>query len=167
VEAVVRCGLGVGRELDRPLARALARELRRADALRAAVRILGRRDVSSATLEARLARRLAPPSAVAGALRTLEDAGIVDDARFAAGRAQALAARGYGNEAIRSDLDRQGVPAELAARALDGLEPERERAREVVARRGLTAATANYLARRGFDHETVADVLGPVVAGGD
>jgi regulatory protein len=167
VEAVARCGLGVGRELDRPLARALARELRRSDALRAAVRILGRRDVSTATLEARLARRSAPPAAVAGVLRTLEDAGVVDDARFAAARAQALASRGYGDEAIRNDLERQGVAAELAAGALDGLEPERERARGLVARRGRTAATASYLARRGFEHETVADVLGPVVAGED
>ncbi|HJQ73262.1 MAG TPA: hypothetical protein VJ814_00130, partial [Gaiellaceae bacterium] len=39
-DVVVRAGLGVGRRLDRPTARDLARELRRARALAAATRSL-------------------------------------------------------------------------------------------------------------------------------
>jgi hypothetical protein len=48
--------------------------------------------------------------------------------------------------------------AELES-ALAGLEPERERAAALVARRGATPATARLLAGRGFDEELVAALV--------
>jgi regulatory protein len=167
VEAVARSGLAVGRVLDRTLARTLARELRRSRALRAATRMLSTRDVSKAALQARLARGSIAPAARAEALRTLEEAGLLDDERFAAGRARALAGRGYGDAAIRSDLEQKGVAPELLEAALAELVTESERARAIATRRGRTSATARYLARRGFGLDAVAEAVGTLVAGDD
>jgi SOS response regulatory protein OraA/RecX len=161
----VRAGVRVGRELDRSTARALARELRRSRALARASRALASRDRSAEAVDARLARAGFGEGVRAEAVETLQRAGLVDDARFAAGRAAALADRGYGNAAIRADLERQGVAGEPAEAALTALEPEVTRAKRVVARRGPSPATARYLAGRGFDPDALEAVLGGLVAG--
>jgi SOS response regulatory protein OraA/RecX len=89
----------------------------------------------------------------------LRQTGLVDDARFAEERARVLAEKGKGDAAIRFDLERAGVgTAELEA-ALGTLEPERERAAALVARRGASPATARLLAGRGFDEELVAALV--------
>ena len=67
---------------------------------------------------------------------TLERAGLVDDARVAATRAESLAERGFGDAAIRYDLEREGIAGDLIEEALGGLEPEPERARALMERRG-------------------------------
>ena len=43
--------------------------------------------------------------------------------------------------------------------ALEALEPERERAARIAARRGPGPKTARYLASRGFGEEAVEDVV--------
>jgi SOS response regulatory protein OraA/RecX len=111
--AVVRAGLVVGRTLDRETARELGRELRRTRALGDAVRALRYRDLSRARLDERLRQRGAGEDARAAVLETLERAGLVDDARVAAGRARSLADRGYGNDAIRHALAAEQVDAAL------------------------------------------------------
>jgi SOS response regulatory protein OraA/RecX len=155
-DAVVRTGLAVGRTLDRPTARTLARELRRAEALGVAVRALRHRDLSRRRLEERLASRGAGAAAQADAIATLEQAGLVDDARVGEARAQALAARGYGDAAIRAALEAEGLPGE----AVERLEPELERARRVMARRGGGSTTLRRLAARGFDPAILEDLSG-------
>src|SRR5919108_2233585 len=57
LEVVMRAGLRVGEELDRPLARAVRRELRRHEALAVSARALRHRDLSARSLERRLERR--------------------------------------------------------------------------------------------------------------
>ena len=94
------------------------------------------------------------------ALETLERVGLVDDARVAATRAQALAERGFGDAAIRYDLEHEGVAGNLVDEALAGLEPERDRARALVQRRGAELRTARWLAGKGFDAASVEDALG-------
>ena len=123
-EAVVRTGLSVGRPLDREAARTLGRELRRAEALGVAVRALRYRDLSRRRLEERLSSRGMRADAQEDALAALEQAGLVDDRRVASARAEALAARGYGDTAIRFKLEGEGLAAELVAEALARLEPE-------------------------------------------
>jgi regulatory protein len=91
--------------------------------------------------------------------------GAVDDARFALSRAQHLAGKGYGDEAIRADLAREGVDVELAAEAVSGLEPEPERAKALVARRGADARTARWLAGRGFEASSIEDAVGGFAEG--
>jgi SOS response regulatory protein OraA/RecX len=159
VAAVVRSGLFVGRALDRETARTLGRELRRADALARAARALRPRDRSRSALDDRLARAGVPAATREEALETLERVGLVDDAQMAARRAEALAGRGYGDAAIRYDLEQEGLAAELVEEALAGLEPERERARSLVERRGAEARTGRWLAARGFEAATVEDAL--------
>jgi len=160
VDAAVRAELRVGVELDRARLRTVRRELRRTEALAWAVRALRRRDLSRQALEERLTRAGLTAEERRAALATLERAGLVDDVRFAAARAEALATRGYGDEAIRWTLEREGVDAELASRSIASLSPELERAAVVVERRGPGRSTAAYLARRGFAEEAVEGVLG-------
>jgi SOS response regulatory protein OraA/RecX len=150
-DAVVRAGLTVGRALDRETARALGRELRRADALGAALRTLRHRDRSRRGLEERLAARGAPAAARRDALETLERAGLVDDSRVAAGRAATLAERGYGDAAIRFTLEGEGLDDDAIAAALAELEPEPERALVLLERRGGGPKALRWLAGRGFD----------------
>lgn len=154
-EAVARAGLHVGLPLDRERARVLARELRRAEALRAAGNALRHRDLSSRRLAERLTGRGIPPEARREALESLKHAGLVDDERFAHARAWALAERNLGNAAIRSDLETQGILPELIEAACSELPLERDRAERVIERRGRSARTLRYLAARGFDPEVI------------
>jgi SOS response regulatory protein OraA/RecX len=165
-DAVVRAGFLVGRLLDRETARTLARELRRARALDVAARALRYRDHSRWSLEERLAQRDVRPDAADAALAALERAGLVDDARVASTRAGTLAERGYGDAAIRFDLERQGLAGDLVEGAVTALVPERDRARRLVERRGADPKTARWLAGRGFDAASVEDAIGPFAEDG-
>jgi SOS response regulatory protein OraA/RecX len=159
-EAVVRTGLSVGRALDREAARTLGRELRRLEALGVAVRALRHRDLSRRLLEERLSRRGMRAEAQTDALAALERAGLLDDGRVASSRAEALAARGYGDAAIRFRLEGEGLAAELVAEALAGLESEAVRAGKLLDRRGRGPTAVRWLASRGFDAGTLEDLAG-------
>ena len=119
------------------------------------MRALRARDHSVRSLDARLERRGVGVEERAAAVARLQELGYVDDARFARGRAQVLAERGAGDLLVADDLERHGIAAETAAEAMAALEPEHDRARAIVARRGATAKTAR-LARvawvRAGDH---------------
>lgn len=158
-DVVVRAGLAEGRRLDRAGLRLLRRELRRAEALGVAANALRGRDLSEHRLTERLRRAAVAPAALEESLGVLARAGLVDDARFAGARAETLAGRGYGDDAVRYDLERQGVPAEVVQAAIAGLPSELERARRVVERRGTGARTARYLAARGFGEDAVEAAL--------
>ncbi len=155
VDVVARAGLAEGRALDRPALRLLRHELRRAEALAVAGRALRRRDLSERGIAERLARASVAPAAVQESLAVLSRAGLVDDARFARARADSLAERGYGDAAIRHDLEQQGVGPEPIQRALESLDAETARARRLVERRGPGLSTARYLASKGFGEEAV------------
>jgi regulatory protein len=161
VDVVARTGIADGRVLDRPALRLLRRELRRAEALAVAGRALRSRDHSRDGLAARLSHAGVDAATAEESLETLERAGLVDDGRFARWRAAGLAERGYGDGAIRHDLERQGVGTELIAEALGGLEPEEARARRIVERRGPGPKTARFLGGKGFGDEAVEAALGP------
>jgi SOS response regulatory protein OraA/RecX len=159
-EAVLAAGLHVGEELDRERARRLRRELVRLRALAVAGASLSRRERSASALGDRLDKAGTPPAVRRRTLDVLERAGLVDDVRVAGARAAALAARGYGDEAIGADLERQGIAAELRTEALERLPPEHERLRPILERRGTGPATARYVARRGFGEDAVAAAAG-------
>lgn len=159
-EVVARTRLGVGQDLDRPRLRELARELRRARAIDVGLRALSRRDLSRAALERRLERRRVRMPDREEAVGAFERAGLVDDERYAARRAEWLAERGHGDAAIRWRLERDGVGAAEAAAAVDRLEREADRAARIVAVRGPGTTTARELARRGFGEDAVEAALG-------
>ena len=157
-DAVIRADLLVGRSLDREAARRLGRELRRAEALGLATRALRHRSLSRGRLEARLAGRGASPAARADAIDVLERAGLVDDARLAAARADVLGGRGYGDAAIRLALAREGFGDDAATPAIEALEPEADRARRLAERWGRGPKALRRLAARGFDEATLDEI---------
>jgi len=125
------------------------------EALAAATRALARRDYSVRGLRERLGRAGVEENELDEVLEELRRVGLLDDERFAGRRARALADRGKGDRAIRFDLRRQGIDADLVETAVAELEPERERAARIVARRGTGEKTARLLAGRGFDRDAV------------
>jgi SOS response regulatory protein OraA/RecX len=147
LEAVVRAGLTVGSDLERQQVWV--------PALDAAVAAVRRRDRSAQDVTARLEQRGVPAGARVEALGALRRAGLVDDGRYAVGRADALARKGYGDAWIRHDLQRSGVAADQIAAALEALPPESERAAEEARRLGGGLRAARGLARRGFGDELV------------
>lgn len=163
-EVVLRAGLSPGVELSRQRAAAVARERRRLAALGAAGSALARRELTRAELSERLQRRNIAPRDREEALAAVARAGLQDDRRVARARAEQLAARGYGNLAIRADLERRGLPGDDIEAALATLEPELPRALRFSARRDDAVRAAHALARRGFDEETVEAFI---AGGGD
>ena len=131
----------------------------RTEALAVATHALARREHSQRSLRERLQRAGVTPEDAEAVVEELRHAGLVDDARFAEERARVLAERGKGDAAIRFELERAGVGAAEIEVALGSLDPERERAAALVARRGATPATARLLAGRGFDEELVAALV--------
>jgi SOS response regulatory protein OraA/RecX len=124
--------------------------------LEVAARALARRDYSERELRDRLARAGVEVAEAEETLAALRERGLVDDGRFAVQRATVLAERGRGDAAIRFELERQGVSAELIEEAVVSVEPERDRIERIVSRHGAGSKTARLLAQRGFDPELVA-----------
>jgi regulatory protein len=133
--------------------------VRRGTALEQAAEALARRDRSAAGLTAYLEERGVDADEAAVAVERLRLAGYVDDRRLAALRADTLAGRGHGDEAIRADLERHGVDAGRIDQAVAALVPERERAEALADRDGRTPRTARRLLAKGFCAETVAEVM--------
>lgn len=159
VEAIVRTGLDVGVALDRERLRALRRELRSRGATDAALRALGRREHTVASLDARLARSGFDEVERGRTVERLRSSGLVDDRRFAVQRATQLAGREAGDRMILADLLSHGVSGDVAAAALAELEPEGERAARVVARLGTHPRAVRRLASRGFADETLEPLI--------
>jgi SOS response regulatory protein OraA/RecX len=157
---VLRAGLAAGVELDRTRLRQIRAELSRARALATAGRALAHRDFSSRRLEQRLERARVGENVAREAVEALEQAGVLDDARSARVRAEALARRGYGDAAIESRLEGEGFEPAHVRSALSELEPEPERARVVTRGQGGGAKAARLLARRGFAVDSIEQALG-------
>jgi regulatory protein len=162
VDVAARTGLAPGLELDRQRLRTLRRELRRSEAVAAGARVLARRDHSEKAVRAALERKGIRASEREEAVATLRRHGALDDERFAHARAAALADRGLGDAAIAFRLERDGIEPTSVEAALAALEPERDRAVRLTARRGATAKTARWLAARGFAPESVESALAGV-----
>ena len=113
-------------------------------------------------MDERLGRRGVRPHARGEAREVLRSAGYLDDARLAQERADAMARRGFGDAAIRYDLEGRGVAPDLADEAIGRLGPEADRARGIVAARGASARTARYLAARGFGDDAIDGAIGSV-----
>jgi SOS response regulatory protein OraA/RecX len=131
----------------------------RPTALEAATKALVHRDRSAASLTAYLEQRGTAPEEAADAVERLRQAGYVDDGRYASARAETLAARGYGDDAVRFELERDGVGAEEVEAALAALPPERERALRLVGAAASSPAALRRLAAKGFSPDSVEAAL--------
>lgn len=162
--AVAKVGLTPGVELDRHRARALARVLRLERAEEIALRALARRDESRHVVSTRLARAGVPAETRRDVLERATDAGLVDDARYAAARALSLAQRS-GDLMILDDLTRRGIDEPRARAAVAALEPESARVGRIVAARGVSVKTLRQLAARGFSEESLEGLVAELETG--
>lgn len=137
------------------------------DPIELAARALRHRERSRQEIDDRLTRAGVDQVARADALETLERVGYVDDTRFALARAEALAGRGFGDAAIRADLEQHGLAAGAIADALAGLVPESARALALVERLGRTPTVAGRLVRKGFAEDSLERALGAEFLGYD
>ena len=159
LDVAARSGLTIGLERDRERLRPLRREHRRGDAVAAGTQALARYDRSEQGLRGILERKGIGEREREEAIATLRRHGALNDERFAQARATALAKRGFGDAAIAFKLEQDGVEPEASAAAMAALEPERDRAVRLTARRGPSARTARWLAARGFAPESVEAAL--------
>ncbi|RJK96562.1 regulatory protein RecX [Vallicoccus soli] len=119
-----------------------------------------------------LTRRDVPEDVAERVLDRLTEVGLVDDAAFAEGWVRSRhGVRGLGRRALGHELRRRGVDDQVAAEALDGLDPDEERAtalrlaqRKLAATRGLdrdarVRRTAGMLARKGYPGGLAAAVV--------
>ncbi|HEV8104034.1 MAG TPA: regulatory protein RecX [Gaiellaceae bacterium] len=135
------------------------------DPIEVAARSLRHRDRSRSEVDERLAKAGVGEEERTEALERLAQLGYVDDGRFAAERAAALAGRGQGDAAIRFDLQGRGVDPDAIEAALAGLVPEAERAVELADRLGRTAKTMGQLRRKGFGADALEAAFGSGIAG--
>jgi len=165
-EVALAAGLRAGLFLDRDALRRLRRELRRVEAMQAAVRALSRCDLTRERLEERLARAGVSARQRERTLASLERAGVVDDGRLARSRAATLAARGWGDEAIVARLEADGIPEGERRDALAALPSEPARATELAAGEADGRRAVALLARRGFSQDSIEAAVGFLDADG-
>jgi len=158
--AAARAGLSIGKRLEREDLRLLGRELRRAEALAKATRMLARRPLPRALLEERLEKKGVAPVALEEAVEALEQANYLNDRSYALERARSLAERSYGDAAVHYILEQERVGSELIEDAIASLEPESERAQAIAGAISDRKKLLGRLARRGFDPDTIEQVAG-------
>lgn len=142
------------------------------------LRLLTGADRSRADLAQALRRRGIPDDAAASVLDRLTEVGLVDDASYAAAFvASKHRDRGLGRAALRAELKRKGIAADLADKAVSPIDAtaERERAAALVLRRldsalfaGLPAARRRLLgmlSRRGYLASVATSVVDEALRG--
>lgn len=82
-------------------------------AKRKALSLLDRRDYSRAELLRKLSEKGYDETAAEAALERLAELGFVNDARYAPIVVRHYAAKGFGAQRIRGELQRRGIPKEL------------------------------------------------------
>ena len=165
-EVALAAALRPGLVLDRVALRRLRRELRRVEAMEAAARALSHRELARERLEERLVRAGVPAGDRERTLESLERVGLVDDGRLARSRAAALAARGWGDEAISARLEAEGIRDEERRDALAELACEPDRAAEIARHEAERGRAAALLARRGFAGDSIEAAVGFLDADG-
>ncbi len=174
LSTITKAGLYVGKALNAEEYTRLER-LESADkAFQAALRFLEARPRSATEVRERLTRKEYAPEAIDTALARLAQLELIDDAAFArmwVEHRQTIRPRGI--SALRDELRRKGIAAELAAHVLSddeltGDEPERALALARAALRKYANAAdrptfmrrmGGYLQRRGFSF----DIIRPIV----
>ena len=173
-EVIVRAGLRIGDTVTESQLAGLEREDLRWGAREAALNLLSFRARSAVELRRRLVRKEFPPEVADECIASLEEAGLLDDAAFAASFVRdRMRFRPRGRMRLAQELRARGVDADTAhaaiGEAMEGEDvSELELAREVAARWSpragedpLRARRRLYglLARRGFGGETVRRIM--------
>jgi regulatory protein len=143
----------------------------------AAVRLLARREHSTAELRRKLQSKGHAPEQVAAVVEKLAAKRLVSDDRFLANFVDHHARRGQGPIRIRAELRQQGIAAERIEQELDRAAVDWAALAAQVRRRkfgaGLPRAAAErakqarFLQYRGFDHEQIRAALRSEAASAD
>ncbi len=131
-----------------------------------ALSLLEKRDYSRKMLLDKLTEKGASEPEAAEICDWLCELGVVDDVRYAALAVRHYAAKGYGVNRVRQELQRRGVPRELWDAALEEMPEDTDTLESLAAarlrgaddRKAVTRA-ANALIRRGFPPSEVWDVI--------
>lgn len=134
---------------------------------RIAMDCLARREHSVEELRRKLAARDFTPDAIDATLARLEQEGLLSDERFAQAFVAARHRRGQGPIRVRGELSQRGVPAELIAVSLDGVDwhgaaraaREKKFGPELPGEYAEKARQARFLQYRGFDAEQIQGAL--------
>lgn len=129
------------------------------DAFDAGIKALARKELSRAELSVRLARAGFDREDIELAVDRLVEDGYQSDERTAAERARALAARRYGDLAIRADLRRCGIADDEVEAAMADVAPEAARANALSQGKGDVVKLAQTLRRKGYTEDTVEAAL--------
>lgn len=170
LEAVAAAGLRVGQSLSDDEARALQEADSVAQAVNSAARFLAYRPRSAAEVRRNLAEKGFAAPVIEAAAARLAALGYLDDRAFAAfwieNREQF---KPLGPRALRFELRRHGVPDAVIDEALLSLDAvasayraadSQRRKLRAAGRAERRAKLAAFLRRRGFDHDTISEVLG-------
>ena len=130
-----------------------------ADAFSAGIKALARKELSRAELTARLGRTGFDHEDVERAVNRLAEEGYQSDERAAAERARALAARRYGDVAIRADLRRRGIGDGEIELAFEGIVPEAARAEALSHRTDSPSKLDGALRRKGYTEDSIEAAL--------
>ena len=138
------------------------------DAVKRALRLLERRDMSRRELLDKLTQKGVTPEDAAGAADRMAALGFIDDARYAPLVVRYAAAKGWGRRRIEAELTRRGVGRDLWDEAFESLPPPddtldrllraRLRGADPRDRAALKKAT-DYLMRRGFSWGDIESAL--------
>lgn len=100
-----------------------------------AAAMLGRRSLSEHQLRQKLLEKQLSEEETDWAVARMKEYGVIDDAAYAAMKAQALADRGYGERRIAQELRRRGIDRELALQACQQVSRAEDQLMEFFARR--------------------------------
>ena len=165
-------GLIVGRSLSPAMQDEIRQQASLQEARVAAVRMLGQRALTQVELQRRLTRRGFAEQSVNATVKWLAELGYLNDEQYAERRWETLRQRHMGTQGIVHTLLHEGVPGEVAdemrARRDDSSE-DAALARELAEKRNADLQRVPwpqrrqrlyaFLARRGFDGETIREAL--------
>lgn len=174
IETKVEYGLEVGTVWDERLAMALAEELNRGNAYRAAVRILTKRAKSSGELRRKLREYKYESDAAEWAIGRLVELGVLNDEEYArmVVRSQ-LSRKPAGRRLLAGKLRDKGIEQDLIDRVLDEALEDRDTLADArkLAQQAARSISERHpsevrvrritgrLARRGFDFDVIRKVV--------
>ena len=172
-ENLLSSGLKEGREIDEEELGAIAREEENRKALDSSFRLFAVRDRSEKELTTRLGQKRLSKSSIDAALGRMKELGYIDDSKFARERINYLRRSGKGPAYVRMDLRKAGIDEEtisgLLSTSAESRAQEVEQIKNIaLARlkrmgkidfRDASRKLIGFLARRGFDIETIKDGL--------
>ena len=132
-----------------------------------ALAMLDRRDYSRAELLKKLTEKGEDETEAAAAVERLAELGFVDDARYAPIIVRHYAAKGYGPQRVRQELQRRGIPRELWDEAMEQM-PEQDDTVDRLLRSKLKSESSDraelkkaqdFLLRKGYGWEEIKSAL--------